>query len=255
MKGSPATHIHKTIKLLPDIDWVEIPAGEFIYGEEEQLRLTLDNFYITRYPITNVQYQTFIDDGGYEDDRWWNSITNKSLEKSYFVQPNRPRETVSWYEAVAFCRWLSQQMGYEIRLPTEQEWEKAARGTNGWEYPWGNGYQVGFANVDEREPHVGPSDLFRTTAVGLYPQGASPYGVMDMAGNVWEWCLNKLDDPDDTTIDESGDERVLRGGSWIDFPEHAVAYLRRGLHPENRNKPWGFRIACMTPFPHRSSNH
>ncbi|MEW8438530.1 MAG: SUMF1/EgtB/PvdO family nonheme iron enzyme, partial [Candidatus Thiodiazotropha taylori] len=199
---------------LPDIDWVEIPGGEFIYGEEkQQQQLTLDSFFIARYPITSAQYQTFIDAGGYEEERWWRDLERQSPEESRWNQPNRPRENVSWYEAIAFCRWLSQQLGYEIRLPTEQEWEKAARGTDGREYPWGNGYRAGFANVDENETTAGPSYLGQTVAVGLYPQGASPYGVMDLAGNVWEWCLNKYGNPEDTTIDISDDNRVLRGGA------------------------------------------
>ncbi|MEJ2406489.1 MAG: SUMF1/EgtB/PvdO family nonheme iron enzyme [Candidatus Thiodiazotropha sp.] len=234
----------------PDIDWVEIPGGEFIYGENEsQQRLTLDSYFIARYPITNAQYQSFIDDGGYEEERWWRDLERQSSpEKSRWNQPNRPRETVSWFEAVAFCRWFSQQLGYAIRLPTEQEWEKAARGTDGREYPWGNGYRAGYANVDEKEKEYGLSFLEQTTAVGLYPQGTSPYGVMDMAGNVSEWCLNKYDDLEETAIDVSRDVRVLRGGAWVNLPELARAALRFRLRPDLRHDGWGFRVVCASPI-------
>ncbi|MES9852733.1 MAG: SUMF1/EgtB/PvdO family nonheme iron enzyme [Candidatus Thiodiazotropha sp. L084R] len=213
MQTTPVENVHKSTKLLPDIDWVAIPAGEFIYGDEKQQRLNLDSFHIARYPITNAQYQTFIDDGGYEDERWWRGMLRQSPEESRWNQPNRPRESISCYEAVAFCRWLSQQLGYKIRLPTEQEWEKAARGTDGREYPWGDGYRAGHANVDEKEEKAGPNYLSQTTAMGLYRHRASPYGIMDMASNVWEWCLNKNkydDDLEETAIDASGDARVLR---------------------------------------------
>jgi formylglycine-generating enzyme required for sulfatase activity len=242
--------IHKTIKLLPDIDWVEIPGGEFIYGEnEQQQRLTLESFFIARYPITNAQYQTFIDDGGYEEEHWWRGLKRQSSpEESSWNQPNRPKERVTWYEAVAFCRWLSQQLGYEIHLPTEQQWEKAARGTDGREYPWGDGYRAGFANVNEKEGKAGPSYLGQTTAVGLYPQGASPNGVMDMAGNVWEWCLNKYDNPEDTTIDVSEDFRVLRGGAWVGSPELARSALRGWDSPVNRHYFGGFRVVYASPI-------
>jgi formylglycine-generating enzyme required for sulfatase activity len=250
MYSAPVKKIHKAIKLLPDIDWVEIPGGEFIYGEnEQQQRLTLDSYFIARYPITNAQYQSFIDDRGYEEERWWRGLEGQSSPwESSWSQPNRPRETVSWYEAVAFCRWLSQQLGYEIRLPTEQEWEKAARGTDGREYPWGNGYRAGFANVNEKEKKDGPSYLEHTTAVGLYPQGTSPYGVMDMAGNVWEWCLNKNDNPADTTIYETGDIRVLRGGAWLDYPELARSASRSWNPPDLRIFSRGFRVVCASPI-------
>jgi formylglycine-generating enzyme required for sulfatase activity len=248
MDASPINKIHKTIKVLPDIDWVEIPGGEFIFGDEKPQRLTLESFYIARYPITNVQYQTFIDDGGYEDERWWSGLKRQSPKESRWNQLNRPRESVSWYEAVAFCRWLSRQLGYEVRLPSEQQWEKAARGTNGREYPWGEGYRAGFANVNEKRTKAGPSYLEQTTAVGLYPQGASPYGVMDMAGNVWEWCLNNYDDLEETVIDVRGNSRVLCGGAWIGYPVNARAVFRLRPPPNYYYHDGGFRVVCVSPI-------
>ena len=155
---------------------------------------------------------------------------------------------MDWYEAVAFTRWLSHELGYEVRLPTEQEWEKAARGTDGREYPWGDGYRSGFANIDEKENKDGPWYLEQTTAVGIYLHDESPFGVKDMAGNVWEWALNKYEHPDYTTPDTSGDSRVLRGGAWLGRPDDARAVDRGRSHPGYRFDGGGFRVLCVSPF-------
>jgi hypothetical protein len=115
--------------LLPDIDWVEIPGGDFIYQEGE--RRSLPTFYMARYPVTNVQYQTFIDAGGYGDQRWWADLVRPEPDESRWSQANRPRTNVDWYEAVAFSRWLSAQLGYEVRLADRGR--MGARGTRtGW---------------------------------------------------------------------------------------------------------------------------
>ena len=237
------TAARKTI-LVPDIDWVEIPAGPFIYQESETVELPA--FSISRYPITNVQYQTFIDASGYDEDRWWKDLRKPEPEASSWPQPNRPRTDVDWYEAVAFTRWLSAQLSREIRLPTEQQWEKAARGTEGLEYPWGNEYRSGYANVDETEDKDGPWYLKQTTAVGLYPQGQSPWGVLDMAGNVWEWCLNKFDQLEVISADRSGDGRVLRGGSWVYIPVAARVTFRDWHNPDGRSDDRGFRVVVLS---------
>jgi hypothetical protein len=233
---------------LPDNDWVEIPAGPFIYQDDQKRELP--TFFISRYPITHVQFQTFVDDPqGYKNPRWWKGLVERyeHPEAPRWTYANHPRETVNWYEAVAFCAWLSARLDAEIRLPTEQEWEKAARGRDGSEYPWGNDYISGNANIDETFSKVGDCNLQQTTAVGLYPQGRSPYGVMDMAGNVWEWCLNKFDNPEDTTIGGE-DWRVWRGGSWGSSQGSARASGRYYYGPDDRNGSLGFRVCCLSPI-------
>ncbi|MCG6868366.1 MAG: formylglycine-generating enzyme family protein [Gammaproteobacteria bacterium] len=232
---------------VPDIDWVRIPGGEFLYGEEQE-RISRDTFFISRYLVTNVQFQAFVEAGGYEDERWWQDLRKPEPETSSWSQPNRPRTNVDWYEAVAFTRWLSAQLGYEVRLPTEQEWERVARGRGGRDYPWGGDYRSGFANVDEKENKIGPWNLEQTTAVGVYPQGASSEGVLDLAGNVWEWCLNKYDKPEVIAADNSGDFRVLRGGSWFLGPGSARAAFRGGHSPDFRYHHIGFRVLSSAPI-------
>ena len=192
---------------LPDIDWVVIPGGDFTYqqGEPGARVVTLPSFGIARYPVTWAQFQAFVDDpGGYADWRWWEGLDEKSDAPDAAQWPiaNYPRESVDWYEAVAYGRWLSSHLRdkgqltalLEARLPTEEEWERAARGTEGREYPWGAGYRSGLANINETGPFGGhkAGDLFlvQTSVVGAYPNGATPEGIQDMAGNIWEWCMN-----------------------------------------------------------------
>ncbi len=226
--------------VLPDIDWVEIPGGEFLYQQRE--RRTLGTFRIARYPITNVQYQTFVDAGGYRAERWWRDLRRPEPEPSHWPQGNRPRTNVDWYEAVAFTRWLSAQLRYEIRLPTEEEWERAARGREGREYPWGAEYESGRANIDESWDKAGPWNLAQTTAVGVYPHGASVEGVRDLSGNVWEWCLNRYDQPERIQPDTSGQAQVLRGGSWFVHAADARASRRGWDRPGYRDARIGFRL-------------
>lgn len=219
---------------LPDIDWVEIPAGEFTYQDGE--RLSLPTYKMSRYPVTNAQFQAFVADGGYAADEWWEGLQKPdAVHESWWKESNRPVENVDWYESIAFCRWLSAKTGQDIRLPTEQEWEKAARGMDGREYPWGNEFKSEYLNAEYK--------LQETSAVGIYPQGQSLYGLMDMSGNVWEWCLNKYAEPQVDALDLSGASRVLRGGSWGSDAQDVLSAYRSGSTPDARYDRFGFRLA------------
>jgi hypothetical protein len=215
--GDPRPGVGLREDELPDISWCQVPGGK-ISLEEEAGKFTVDPFYISNYPVTWIQYRSFLEaQDGYRNKDWWEGLAERKGEpgEQYRKLDNHPAENVSWYDAVAFCRWLAKRLGYEIRLPTEWEWQQAATGGDpNNKYPWGPDWDSNRANTEE-------SDLSRTTAVGLYPHGAWPNGPMDMSGNVWEWCLNVHKNPSQVDI-ESKEPRSVRGGSW----GYAQAYAR-----------------------------
>jgi formylglycine-generating enzyme required for sulfatase activity len=147
---------------------------------------------------------------------------------------------------MAFCRWLSGTLGYEIRLPSEQEWEKAARGADGREFPWGE-FAPGHANIRRDHGMTTDRTLGLTSAAGIYPQGPRPAGRLDMAGNVWEWCLNRYDKPSET--DPGGDD-----GAWCaaargtTSPRLARCACRYDDDPDYRDFNLGFRVLCVSPI-------
>jgi hypothetical protein len=241
---------------LPAIDWIDIGPGPFVWQDGQQR--TIERPYrIARYPVTNAQYQVFIEAPDYASRDWWREdYLGPPPGDPRWAQPNRPRVNIAWVEAIAYCRWLSSRYSEAgmidtesvIRLPTEAEWERAARGTDGRLYPWGEAYRKGYANIDETPADPDGLCLRETTAVGLYPRGASPDGLLDCAGNVSEWCLNKYSDPEDT--DTAGDAgRSLRGGSWSVNPAGARAVFRGRYNPGLRNDAVGFRLVCASPIP------
>jgi formylglycine-generating enzyme required for sulfatase activity len=242
---------------LPDIEWVTIPAGEFTYQDS---KMTLDyDFQIARYPVTYIQFQTFVDDPeGWHDPRWWEGLStpdghNKTVGEQAFKYHNHPRERVSWYDAMAFCRWYSWRLGggydldavdqWAVRLPTEFEWEKAARGNTGWAYPYGDTF-------DALKGNTSKTDLEQTSAVGLFSAGDARHWerpISDLSGNVWEWCLTDYRNPQNDAGQEdlrSGARRVLRGGSWSFNLDDARAVSRSYYFPSNRNYSYGFRVVC-----------
>ncbi len=236
--------------------WCEIPTGLVTIEDEDdnEIDFVVESFHIAKFPITHEQFRVFIDDPrGFSNPEWWKGLAAsedhwKAPGKQFFTHGHYlPRENVSWYDAVAFCRWLSRQTGYEIRLPTEWEWQLAAQGEDYRAYPWGDRYLKGYANINETSNVFGSGDyLEETMPVNNYPQGASPYGVLDMCGNVWEWCLNEYDDLRRT--DTSGAAwRVVRGGSWSDNRDDARVTYRYWYVPDTRSYDIGFRIATSVP--------
>ena len=254
--------------LVPEM--VAVPAGSFLMGsssadsqaddnERPQHPLTLPDYWIGKTEVTNAQFRPFVEGDGYNNPAYWtaagwawrqeNKITQpSSWDAPPWNGPNYPVVGVSWFEAVAYCRWLSTQTGITFSLPSEAEWEKAARGSDGLIYPWGNTWDASLVNSSE-------SGLQKTTPVGSYPKGASPYGALDMAGNVWEWCATQggktypyqLEDEWQAAYLEAYVEaRVLRGGaSWNDRTVVRGAY-RYDDYPRGRYFGLGLRVASRS---------
>ncbi|MBI4675712.1 MAG: SUMF1/EgtB/PvdO family nonheme iron enzyme [Chloroflexi bacterium] len=311
--------------ILPPMELV--PAGEFVRGSDAkdkrayrdenttQRKIALPAFEIGRYPVTNAEFQFFVQDGGYRNDRWWSDagkqwkqggadahasaaeswlytrkILNESEEKleerakrlnwtpqifrfwNEFVSmtdeqalaraqqmlerpfdrpgywddrdlssPGRPVVGVNWHEAEAYCNWLSRVTGKLFRLPTEMEWEKSARGTDGREYPWGETFDSKRCNSVE-------SHIYTTTPIGLYPDGISPFKILDASGNVLEWTgswYQMYDGGESNASSDFGEKyRVIRGGSF-NFDRSYVRCARRYRDVAvNFNNNIGFRLLC-----------
>jgi hypothetical protein len=211
--GTTKTTIDGITVELPHIEWCEIPAPT---GEVELKH----SFKIGKYLVTYQQFQTFVDSGDYDQPDWWVGFPPEyqpqAMADQYNPFDNHPRDNVSWYQAVAFTRWLTTQYqrgglietGVEIRLPTEQEWEYAARGTDERPYPYPGDFDATKGNTSE-------TGIGQTSAAGLFPDGASPFGVLDMSGNLWEWCLNDYNKPEIIDGYGNAERKVLRGGSFL----------------------------------------
>lgn len=223
---------------LPDIEWIKIPGGQMQLGGNHVF--DVKPYHIAKYPVTSIQFETFLNaESGFLNKRWWKDIGHEDAAQSSWREANCPRVHVSWYDAVAFCRWLSAKTGSSIRLPTEWEWQQAVTGGDPTrEYPWKGDWDASRCNGQE-------SGLSRTTAVGMYPAGVTQQGVLDMAGNVWEWCLNTYVDAG-TTITQRG-KRVVRGGSWNSIPEYLRSSSRTRNLAGNRTNFIGFRLAQDLP--------
>jgi formylglycine-generating enzyme required for sulfatase activity len=287
---------------LPDIDWIDVLGGSFTMGSDDRdpdaydderpaHELDLPAFHIARYPITNAQFRPFLDEGGYEAERWWtaegwawrqgaepdlSAISDEKLRKQYedwlkgrpqerrdrpfwWDEPpwngaNRPLVGVSWYEALAYCRWLEARLqvehpGARVFLPSEAQWEKAARGTEARRWPWADDWREDHANTSE-------AGLETTSPVGLFPAGRSPCGAFDTTGNVFEWTRSKWGgsdimrpdfrypyDPDDgREFPEGADLRVVRGGSWGSAQWDARCACRDRFRPDGFGDLLGFRL-------------
>lgn len=259
-------------------DWVTIPSGDFILGSDRkkdpealhdempQHKLHLVEYRIARVPVTVAQFTDFVSATGYrtraEQEGFayvWNGTAFDWVEGTNWQHPRSPNDSVvnrqnhpviqfSWYDAQAFCRWAG------VRLPTEAEWEKAARGTDGRIWPWGNNPPNNtLCNFDSR---VGG-----TTPVGSYVEGKSPYGVLDMAGNIWEWVSSMWGtdenlpdygypyDPNDgrENLDEpTAVMRGLRGGAWDQKSSRVRCAFRGRCDPSHSADLGGFRVAACS---------
>ena len=197
---------------------VKIPAGEFLYGEDKEKAETKE-FFIDQYPVTNAEYKKFVEATGHKQPQHWRRDTFPEGKADH------PVVEVNWTSAAAYAEWAGK------RLPVHEEWEKAARGTDGRTWPWGNDWDIDKANVFSGD----------TTPVGKYsPDGDSPYGCQDMAGNVWEWIGGGA---------PSQLRAPLRGGDWLDGPDEAQTFFIRMHTPHRKNPFVGFRCASDTAEP------
>jgi formylglycine-generating enzyme required for sulfatase activity len=230
---------------------VLLPPGQFLMGsnapdaqpnEQPLTPVTLSEFYLARHPITNVQYEQF-------DPRHLYKRIDGSDDR-------HPVVYVTSFDALKFCDWLSDRDDRKYRLPTEAEWEYAARGTDGRKYPWGNeegrGDLANFADANTAFPwrEAAINDGYaQTSPVGAFPEGASFFAVEDMAGNVWEWCLDFYQElagfpRQNPRGPVSGSKRIYRGGSWKTRFTNLRATARASNAPNFSCNDLGFRIVC-----------
>ncbi|MCD4686861.1 MAG: SUMF1/EgtB/PvdO family nonheme iron enzyme [Anaerolineae bacterium] len=268
-QGTPARATPTAPARLPfEPETVLVPAGPFLMGRDPkkhpdgdndelpQHTVTLPDYRIGKYPVTVEEFRAFVEAGGYAERRFWTDAGWQWRDSKNKTEPYLWREEewtgdgrlpvigVSWYGAMAYVRWLSDVAGREYRLPTESEWERAARGTDGRLYPWGDAWRDGVCNTHE-------AGIGRTSPVGQFsPAGDSPYGAADMAGNVWEWCATQWRGDYSTAEDnalEGAPLRVLRGGAFTYNPDRARCVYRSGDPPYFRFNFFGFRVVCSRP--------
>jgi formylglycine-generating enzyme required for sulfatase activity len=232
---------------LPLFEWCEIPSGSVVI---EGVLCPVPKFYMAKYPVTYIQYEAFVNDGGYEVPPYWTGAgwawKGDRKQPAYWKDlewhlHDHPINGVTWYEAYAFTRWLSARTKLLIALPSEGQWQRAAQGDDGREYPWGNGFDPTRCNTNE-------SAIGKTTPVTHYPNGASPFGVLDMSGNVWEWCLpnwtERYQFPEDLAV-EGTQVRVQRGGAFDFSLKYARVTSRDETKPSNHRNHDGFRLVWI----------
>jgi formylglycine-generating enzyme required for sulfatase activity len=238
--------------LLPPL--VPVQGGAYMIGERPAHPAELDAFEMGRFPVTHAEFALFIQAGGYEDNRWWETkaasgwLRHKKWRQPWrwndpeFSNPAQPVVGINWYEARAYCAWLSAQTKRPFHLPTEAEWEAAARGKQGRRYAYGSEFDAARCNTYE-------SHIWRTTPVGIFPGGETPEGIADLCGNVWEWTSSAyLDYPYEWSLEREDPARtdvqyrVLRGGSWDGFLDYARAAYRCRFNPYFRIGYFGFRV-------------
>jgi len=235
---SGASSVARTHYTLPLLEWVNVPAGHLtmhtIVGAFD-----VPAFAISRYPVTQEQFRAFIDDAGYSDSRWWDGlIYPRDVQVPGMNRPDHPMVNLTWYEAIAYCRWLSHHTGLDLMLPTEAQWQWASHGDGRTHYPWGDIFDLSRCNIKE-------SGVGGTTPVTRFDGGISPFGVQDMSGNVWEWTCSEYDSPDkDSALQITSP--ALRGGSFEERMKHARTTSRARYYPHLNRHDLGFRIASRT---------
>jgi formylglycine-generating enzyme required for sulfatase activity len=246
-----------------EAELVLIEAGPFLMGsndltsaEKPVHKLYVESFYIGKFEVTNSQYKAFCDATGrpYPEAEW--SPDGESSLSYLKEQPDYPVVGINWEDAVAYCQWLSNNTGKNYRLPTEAEWEKAARGgAEGQSYPWGNEefnsdgrYRANCGSESDNDRIRKQDGFLNTSPIGSFPP--NKFGLYDMAGNVWEWCADYYDEsyysksPEANPLGpNSGEKRVLRGGSWFGGPKHMECAARLWNYPLIRYASTGFRVA------------
>ncbi len=252
-----------------DLDrFADVPAGGYLAGVKKEAREIPYMYFIAKYPVTNIQYARFVKEDGYQTHEFWSeegwewrtgkydsrtmeAVSRDWLEHRQLAKRNVPYYWhnielsnpivpvvgVSWYEAEAYCNWLAKKIvavpeGYTIRLPRDDEWERAARGEHGSEYPWGEGFDKSAANTWDSDSTG--SGLGGTTVVCTFPQGISPTEAWDMSGNTWEWT--------GSWYDEEKKYRIVRGGSWIGYQWFARSSFCNWSIPLMFNDDLGFRV-------------
>ncbi len=246
-----------TTSCLPfEPEMILIPAGEFLMGsddpnkdinagsdEQPQHSVYLPDYYLAKTPVTNAQYLVFVRAQKYRPPEHW----RRNFGQVFPYEENHPVVNVTWQDVLAYCRWLSGVTGKPYSLPSEAEWEKGARGTDGRIYPWGDLWDARRCNTNEGSQED-------TTPVGAYLSGASPYGLLDMAGNVDEWTRSASPfypyDPKDGRENlETKDHRIVRGGSFLNTATSARCASRSGWPPHFLCSHSGFRVCISSLFP------
>jgi toxoflavin biosynthesis protein ToxD len=236
--------INNIAAIIPPL--IAIPAGPFLMGSDRQKdaqasadelpqnTVTLGAYLIAQFPLTVAEYACFVRATKHREPANWQTQQNE--------RPDHPVVNISWHDALAYVQWFAMITGQPYRVPSEAEWEKAARGTDGRIYPWGDQWDKAKANTFDGGPGT-------TTPIGSYPQSASPYDALDMAGNVWEWTSSIYQPyPYRATADQenvsSHNNRVLRGGSGRSAPQYARAASRLNSIPAIVYINGGVRVAC-----------
>jgi formylglycine-generating enzyme required for sulfatase activity len=299
--GDPRTGVVPSdLEEMGEMEFCYVPPGTFAQGDVGEKFTNgslVQGYWIARFPVSTAQFELFVRAGGYGNEAWWpkskragyweagqfkgrydsSSRASPAENGPPFELANHPVVGVTWYEALAYCRWLRRlwkerlPSGYAISLPSEAEWEKAARGgakipdrplvSKAWQglvfpqnpglvanpsprrvYPWVGEFDSNNVNC----PEIG---VGATSPVGCFPSGASPYGVEEMSGNVWEWCRKKwVGQPrQDDGGQEGGHPRVLRGGAFYNIRLNVSCSCRSRRDPDYRDRNIGFRVVA-SPF-------